>query len=60
MKDIIAKVKENKEIAQNVYSLTVTLSEDVGEIRGGQFLNISTGDSSRLLRRPLGVVKAEG
>lgn len=60
MKDLISTVKEVKEIARNTYSLTVTLSEDVGRIKGGQFLNISTGDSSRLLRRPFGIVKAEG
>ncbi len=60
MKELISTVKEVKLIADNVYSLTVTLPEPVGKVRGGQFLNISTGDSSRLLKRPLGIVKAEG
>lgn len=60
MKDVISTVKEVKRIADNTYSLTVTLSESVGAIKGGQFLNISTGDGSRLLRRPFGIVKAEG
>ncbi|MGN0806116.1 MAG: dihydroorotate dehydrogenase electron transfer subunit [Candidatus Coproplasma sp.] len=60
MKELLSTVKECKYIAENVYSLTVTLPESAGEIKGGQFLNISTGDNSRLLKRPLGIVKAEG
>lgn len=60
MKEVISTVKRIEKIADNTYSLTVTLPESVGEIRGGQFLNISTGDGSRLLKRPLGIVKAEG
>ncbi len=60
MKELISTVKECVQIAENVYSLTVTLPESAGEIKGGQFLNISTGDSSRLLKRPLGIVMAEG
>jgi len=60
MKDITAKINSNVIIAENIYMLTVTLGEDVGKIRGGQFANISTGDSSKLLRRPLGIMKAEG
>ncbi len=59
MIDVTATVKEVKSIADGIFSLTVTLSEEVQTI-GGQFLNISTGDGSRLLRRPLGIVKAEG
>lgn len=60
MKEVVSIVKETKKIADNVYSLTVTLPEDVGEIKGGQFLNIATGDKSRLLKRPLGIVKKVG
>lgn len=60
MKDVISTVKKVEQIAANTFSLTVTLPEAIGEIKGGQFLNISTGDGSRLLRRPFGVVKAEG
>lgn len=60
MKELVSTVKECKLIAENVYSLTVTLPESVGEIKGGQFLNIATGDNSRLLKRPFGIVKAEG
>ncbi|MDE6790739.1 MAG: dihydroorotate dehydrogenase electron transfer subunit, partial [Clostridia bacterium] len=60
MKELVATVKQVENIAENVWALTVTLSESAGEIKGGQFLNISTGDGSRLLKRPFGIVKAEG
>lgn len=60
MKELLSTVKEVKKIADNTFSLTVTLPESAGEIKGGQFLNISTGDGSRLLKRPFGIVKAEG
>lgn len=60
MKEVISTVKNCALIAENIYSLTVTLPEPVSGIRGGQFLNISTGDKSRLLKRPFGIVKADG
>lgn len=60
MKELVASVKEVKKIAENTFSLTVTLPESAGEIKGGQFLNISTGDSSRLLKRPFGIVECVG
>lgn len=60
MKEVISTVKAVEKIADNTYSLTVTLPESAGEIKGGQFLNIATGDNSRLLKRPFGIVKAEG
>lgn len=59
MKDLTATIKENKLIAENIYELTLTLPEKL-EIKGGQYVNISTGDNSQLLRRPFGVMKAEG
>lgn len=60
MKELVSTVKGVEKLAENVYGLTVTLPESAGEIKGGQFLNISTGDGSRLLKRPFGIVKAEG
>lgn len=60
MKDLIATVKQNTLIAENIYMITLTLKEGAGEIHGGQFVNLSTGDNSQLLRRPLGVMKVEG
>ncbi|MBE7088438.1 MAG: dihydroorotate dehydrogenase electron transfer subunit [Clostridiales bacterium] len=60
MKELIATVKQNKLIAENIYAMTLTLPESVGEIRGGQFLNLSVGDKVHLLKRPLGICKVEG
>lgn len=60
MKDVLSTVKSNCEIAENIYMMTLTLPESAGQIRGGQFVNLATGDNSHLLRRPLGVMKVEG
>lgn len=60
MKDLTAIVKGNEEIAEKIYMLMLELSEDVGAVRGGQFVNLSVGDGSMLLRRPLGVCKTDG
>lgn len=60
MKDISATVKSNIRIAENIYMMTLALPESAGQIRGGQFVNLATGDNSHLLRRPLGVMKVEG
>lgn len=60
MKQLTAKVKNNVLIAENIYAMTLTLPESVGEIKCGQFLNVSVGDSSHLLKRPFGVMKVEG
>ena len=60
MKDLIATVKSNREIAENIYMITLELPESVGEMHGGQFVNLSTGNGANLLRRPLGVCIAEG
>ena len=59
MKDLKAIVKENREIAENIYLMTVKPYEEVKDIRGGTFLNISVGDGEKLLRRPFGIMKAE-
>lgn len=60
MKDFLAPVKSNVEIASDIYMMTLTLPESAGEVHGGQFVNLATGDGSQLLRRPLGVCKIEG
>lgn len=60
MKDLTATVKSNKRIAENIYMITLTLPEDVGEMHGGQFVNLSTGNGANLLRRPLGVCLRDG
>lgn len=60
MKDLLATVKSNCEIAENIYMITLTLPESAGAVHGGQFVNLSTGDNSLLLRRPLGACLVEG
>lgn len=60
MKELLATVKENKQIAENIWAITLTLPESVGKIKGGQFLNLAVGDRVHLLKRPLGIMKAEG
>lgn len=60
MQDLVSIVKDNREIAENIYMITLVLPEPAERFRGGQFVNLSTGDSSLLLRRPLGVCIAEG
>lgn len=60
MKDQIATVTRNREIAQNIYAITLRLPEGAEPMHGGQFANLSTGDNSQLLRRPLGIMKVEG
>lgn len=59
MKDLLATVKSNKKIAENIYMITLTLPE-AERVRGGQFVTLSTGNGAHLLRRPLGVCIAEG
>ena len=41
MKELLATVKENKPIAEGIWSVTLTLPEPVGKIKGGQFANLS-------------------
>ncbi|MBD5584907.1 MAG: dihydroorotate dehydrogenase electron transfer subunit [Clostridia bacterium] len=60
MKDLISTVIENREIAENINLIKLHLSEEVGTIHGGHFVNLSTGDNTQLLRRPLGVCKVDG
>lgn len=60
MRDFLSTVKDNRPIAENIYMITLTLPGRTEEIHGGQFVNLATGDSSMLLRRPLGVCKLEG
>ena len=57
MKDYLATVIENKQIAENVFSITFDLGE-TARVRAGQFGNISVG-GTHLLRRPIAVCKTE-
>lgn len=60
MKELLAIVKENIEIAKDIWSVTLTLPESVGKIKGGQFANLSVGVSSFPLKRPLGICATGG
>ena len=60
MKELLATVKQNAPIAEGIYAITLTLPQDVGQIKGGQFANLSAGDGGFLLKRPLGICAAEG
>ncbi len=58
MKDYLATIVQNEQIAENVYSVTFDLGEEAS-IRAGQFGNIEIG-GTHLLRRPIAICKAEG
>lgn len=57
MQEVIATVKENIEIAENVYSLTFSLEKETN-CRPGQFAMI--GVSGKPLRRPIAICKSSG
>lgn len=57
MKDYIATIVSNEQIADNVYAVTFDLGE-TAKVRCGQFGNISVG-GTHLLRRPIAICKAE-
>ena len=58
MKDYIATIVKNEQIADNVYAVTFDLGE-TAKVRCGQFGNISVG-GTHLLRRPIAICKTEG
>lgn len=58
MKDFNATVLSNRNIAENIYELTVDLGEVV-DVRAGQFADLSVG-GAHLLRRPIAICKTEG
>ena len=58
MKDYIATIVENKQIAENVWSITFELGE-TPVVRAGQFGDIAVG-GTHLLRRPIAICKVDG
>jgi dihydroorotate dehydrogenase electron transfer subunit len=58
MKDYLATIVENKEIATGICSVTFQLPEKAN-VRCGQFVDIDVG-GTHLLRRPIAICKAEG
>ncbi len=57
MREVIATVLENKQIAEGIFSLTFATEEKIA-VRPGQFVMIGAGE--HVLRRPIAVCKAEG
>ena len=49
------KVTENILVAQNTYKMTVEPENEIGGIKCGQFLSISTGCGKHLLKRPFAI-----
>ena len=58
MKDYIATITKNEQIADNIFAVTFDLGETPC-VRAGQFGNISI-DGTHLLRRPIAICKTEG
>lgn len=58
MKDYIATIVKNEQIADNIFAVTFAMDEDF-TVRAGQFGNISVG-GTHLLRRPIAICKTEG
>ena len=58
MKDYQATIVENKQIAENVWSITFELGE-TPTVRAGQFGDILIG-GTHLLRRPIAICKVDG
>ena len=58
MKDYLATIIENKEIANGICSITFRLPE-IPKVRCGQFGDIAVG-GTHLLRRPIAICKVEG
>ena len=58
MKDYIATIVKNEQIAENIYAVTFDLGEEA-RVRAGQFGNIAVG-GSHLLRRPIAICKTDG
>ncbi len=57
MREVIATVLENKQIAENIFSLTFATEEQI-PVRAGQFAMLGAGE--HVLRRPIAICKAEG
>lgn len=51
MKDRIATVKENVQVADGIWSMTLAF-DDFEKVEGAQFLDIKLPDKSKILRRP--------
>ena len=55
LKELLAEVSGNIEIAPGVFEISLKLPEAV-QVKSGQFLNLSVGDGGHLLRRPFAIM----
>lgn len=55
MKELNVTVLENKPLTDGVFRLKFSLPEKINCLRCGKFVNISVGDKSHLLRRPIAI-----
>ena len=55
MKELLAEVLHNEQIAPGIFAISLKLPEDV-RVGCGQFLNLSVGDGGHLLRRPFAIM----
>lgn len=53
MTERILTVTDNREVAENIYKMTLT--GDIKGVKAGQFVHLSVPSDSRVLRRPFGV-----
>ncbi len=54
------EIIENREIAKDIFSMTLRAPEAAGAAKAGQFVNLYLDDKSRLLPRPISICEAEG
>lgn len=59
MKQLDGRVTQNRPIAADIYKMTLSFSEEIGEIKSGQFLTVATGGDKNLLKRPFGIIKSD-
>ena len=54
------EIIENREIAKDIFSMTLRAPEAAGAAKAGQFVNLYLDDKSRLLPRPISICEADG
>lgn len=51
-KDLTLTVLENERVGEGIYKMILGSLEELGEIKGGQFIHIALPDKTHILRRP--------
>lgn len=55
MKEYKAILSKNREVAEGIFEAELLFDEKVVGLKAGKFLNVSVGDKSHVLKRPLGI-----